>query len=193
MIDASTAHSEFLTSFCGLCQWSLGYNIWCRSRGSAASDGTSLFSHSQMPGCHILALLLVRFSAGTVANPSGTLYGPTKAALHVMYNVRSQQNVRFALERTFQPVATIFVEKARLYNFALLRGRRITPTSRSLRHSAGSSIFSALWDGKAYAGEVISSLNHYQPGIGDSALPEEFRWMQYSPLTPVLDDPWSGQ
>ncbi|KAF8840021.1 hypothetical protein BDN67DRAFT_693654 [Paxillus ammoniavirescens] len=62
-----------------------------------------------------------------------------RVALHVHYN-QHQHSVHYALESNPAPQSTQLNDFAFCYQFALLDGRRITPLSRTLRGSAGSSI-----------------------------------------------------
>ncbi|KAJ7816560.1 hypothetical protein B0H13DRAFT_1663304, partial [Mycena leptocephala] len=76
------------------------------------------------------------------------------------------------------------------YNFALLDGRRVTPTSRSSRHSAGSAIVQVRIGTGRYAGEIRSIFSHQQT-LGQTAVRTLFvaiAWMQVSDFTP-LDNP----
>lgn len=73
------------------------------------------------------------------------------------------------------------------YEFALLDGKRITPTSRSRRNTAGSSIIQARYNNEAYAGEVRHLIQHRQPGISadNSTMLAHVLWMKRSNLTPL--------
>ncbi|KAJ6565735.1 hypothetical protein B0H10DRAFT_2358600 [Mycena sp. CBHHK59/15] len=73
------------------------------------------------------------------------------------------------------------------YNFALLDGRRITPTSRSSRNSAGSSIIQARIRDKGYAGEIRSIFTHHQDGVENSSgtILAAIEWMKRSDFTPL--------
>ncbi|KAJ7790616.1 hypothetical protein B0H14DRAFT_3161315 [Mycena olivaceomarginata] len=82
------------------------------------------------------------------------------------------------------------------YEFALLDGKRITPTSRSRHNTAGSSIIQARYNNEAYAGEVRHLIQHRQPGISadHSTMLAHVLWMKRSNLTP-LDagkSPWDN-
>jgi hypothetical protein len=79
--------------------------------------------------------------------------------------------------------------------FALLDGKRITPTTRSRRNTAGSSIIQARHDGEAYAGEIRHLIRHRQPGFSDAGnhkMLAHICWMKRSNLTPLNDQkfPW---
>lgn len=73
------------------------------------------------------------------------------------------------------------------YESALLDGRRITPTSRSTRNSAGSAIIQARIANKARAGEIRSIFIHRQKGVHNSSrtLLAAIEWMELSGYTPL--------
>lgn len=73
------------------------------------------------------------------------------------------------------------------YDFALLDGRRITPTSRSSRNSAASAIIQARIGNEREAGEILSLFIHNQTGISNSGntLLAAIRWMKKSDFTPL--------
>ncbi|KAJ7770773.1 hypothetical protein B0H16DRAFT_1775042, partial [Mycena metata] len=75
----------------------------------------------------------------------------------------------------------------RTFNFALLDGRRVTPTSRSVRNSAGSSIIQAKIGTMRCAGEIRSIFIHEQTGIPESrqTVLAAVEWMKTSPFTPL--------
>ncbi|KAJ7793796.1 hypothetical protein B0H13DRAFT_1675487 [Mycena leptocephala] len=76
------------------------------------------------------------------------------------------------------------------YNYVLLDGRRLTPTTRSRRKTAGSSLVQVIFDGEPFAGELDTIFRHKQVGIPDSeqALLAFIRWMVPSGRTPLDDD-----
>ncbi|KAJ7017493.1 hypothetical protein C8F04DRAFT_873540, partial [Mycena alexandri] len=76
---------------------------------------------------------------------------------------------------------------ADIYNYALLDGRRITPTDRSRRNTAGSSIIQAWFNNEACGGEVVAILCHRQPGIpsSENTLLLMVMWMKESDFTPL--------
>lgn len=113
-----------------------------------------------------------------------------RASLVKYYN-SEKPRVHLALDRHPPPQSQRLVPFAQFYEYALLHGCRISPTSRTARGSAGSSIIKAnLGDGK-YAGEVSAIFRHHQLGINDETLFAEVSWMKLLDLTPVDDDPWS--
>ncbi|KAF7346894.1 hypothetical protein MVEN_01441600 [Mycena venus] len=69
----------------------------------------------------------------------------------------------------------------------LLDGRRITPTSRSERNTAGSSIVQARINNKRHAGEIRSIFVHRQPGVQGSSetVLAAVAWMKRSEHTPL--------
>ncbi|KAG2135435.1 hypothetical protein DEU56DRAFT_737776, partial [Suillus clintonianus] len=116
-----------------------------------------------------------------------------RLALLTAYN-KAQPRVHFLLDRNPPPRTVPLHDHAVFYRYAILDGRRITPTSQSKRDSSGSSLVKVKWDGEAWYGEVVRIFQHPQPGLSDPAterLLAEFRWMKEVPLSPVADDPWS--
>jgi hypothetical protein len=75
-------------------------------------------------------------------------------------------------------------------NFALLDGRRITPTTRSRRNSAGSSLIQIRYKELPFAGEIRRIIRHRQPGVDGSAniLLVSIVWMKMSKETPLDED-----
>jgi hypothetical protein len=76
------------------------------------------------------------------------------------------------------------------YNYALLDGRRVTPTAHS-RRGAGSSLIQIHWgDDEVYVGEIREIFLHTQPGIpGSEQTPLVFvAWMVASKDTPLDGD-----
>ncbi|KII83669.1 hypothetical protein PLICRDRAFT_180270 [Plicaturopsis crispa FD-325 SS-3] len=136
-------------------------------------------------------LSLIRVQAGPVANPLTMLSTEARLGLHRYYN-KPTPRVHYQLEARPAPNSRRLVESAQFYSWALLDGRRITPTSRTLRYSAGSSIVKVKYEGKSYSGEVRSIFHHRQPGIEESTpLFAEIEWMKNINLSPVEGDPWS--
>ncbi|KAJ7859019.1 hypothetical protein B0H14DRAFT_3631304, partial [Mycena olivaceomarginata] len=76
------------------------------------------------------------------------------------------------------------------YQYVLLDGRRLTPTTRSRRQSAGSSLIQVIFDGEPFAGELHTVFRHKQVGIPDSqhTLLAFLRWMIPSGRTPLDGD-----
>lgn len=73
------------------------------------------------------------------------------------------------------------------YDFALLDGKRLTPTTRSRRNTAGSSLIQARYKGDAYAGEIHHILRHRQTGVSEpkDTILVYISWMKRSNLTPL--------
>ncbi|KAJ7868029.1 hypothetical protein B0H14DRAFT_2730307 [Mycena olivaceomarginata] len=112
---------------------------------------------------------LMRVKAGSIANKAGKLDDLIRHGLEYYCN-KDQPQVHYLL-------AT--------YNFALLDGRRITPTSRSERNTAGSSIVQARINNKRHAGEICSIFVHRQPGVQSETVLAAIAWMKRSEHTPL--------
>ncbi|KAJ7233434.1 hypothetical protein C8J57DRAFT_1577602, partial [Mycena rebaudengoi] len=84
----------------------------------------------------------------------------------------------------------MFSPHADFFEFALLDGRRITPTTRSRRSTAGSSLIQVRHKDEAFAGEIRHILRHRQPGNTDSqnTLLVWVAWMKVSNFTPLNRD-----
>jgi hypothetical protein len=82
---------------------------------------------------------------------------------------------------------TYLLPYADLYNYTLPDGRRITPTTRSTRNTAGSSLIQARFNDEAYAGEVRAVFVHRQPSVAGSEQTVLLlvEWMVESPYTPL--------
>lgn len=108
------------------------------------------------------------------------------------YHNRNELQVHFAGES--QPQTTMLSPFVDFYNFALLDGKRLTPTTRSRRNTAGSSLIQARYEGVAYAGEIRNIIRHRQPGVSHPAdcILAHISWMKRSNLTPLNDGkfPW---
>ncbi|KAJ6616802.1 hypothetical protein B0H10DRAFT_1948818 [Mycena sp. CBHHK59/15] len=77
------------------------------------------------------------------------------------YHNRKEPKVHFARDPI---VGTAMLSPVvELHNFALLDGKRLTPTARSRRNTAGSSLIQFRYEGEAFAGEVRQILRHVQP------------------------------
>lgn len=130
---------------------------------------------------------------GAVANPTGSLSDNARAALYNRYN-QVTKAIYYPLDRHIPHGAFILNSCAQFYNYALLDGRRITPLSRSLRNSAGSSIIQSIWNDTTYAGEVLNIFHHPQKGVARSILFAEIRWMKKLDLCPMASSnnnfPW---
>ncbi|KAJ7811971.1 hypothetical protein B0H13DRAFT_1926379 [Mycena leptocephala] len=89
---------------------------------------------------------------------------------------------------------TYLLPYADLYNYALLDGRRITPTTRATRNTAGSSLIHAMFNDEACAGEVRAVFVHRQPGVACSEQTVLLlaKWMVESPYTPLNQGSFIG-
>ncbi|KAJ7027050.1 hypothetical protein C8F04DRAFT_889126, partial [Mycena alexandri] len=76
------------------------------------------------------------------------------------------------------------------YNYVLLDGRRITPTSRSTRNTIGSSLIQGRFGNETSAGEVRAVLVHRQPGVPNSehTVLIMVAWMKESDFSPLDED-----
>jgi hypothetical protein len=107
-----------------------------------------------------------------------------RLGLFKYYN-RKEPTVHFALDKV---VGTAMLSPVvELHNFALLDGKRLTPTERSRRNTAGSSLIQFRYEGEAFAGEVRQILRHIQPGVPTSknVILVHISWMKRSNLTPL--------
>ncbi|KAJ7812206.1 hypothetical protein B0H14DRAFT_2605923 [Mycena olivaceomarginata] len=110
-----------------------------------------------------------------------------KRALCNYYNRdRARPQVRYNV-REGDPGRPAFMPYVDLYDYAVLDGRRISPTSRNRRNSAGSSLIQVRFACSAYVGEVRAVLAHEQPGIQNSGqIPLIMvAWMKESPDSPL--------
>ncbi|KAJ6534262.1 hypothetical protein B0H19DRAFT_1080746 [Mycena capillaripes] len=134
-----------------------------------------------------------RVVAGGVAKESVQLDEEDilRLGLFRYYN-RSRPTVHFALS----PIAgtTMLAPFVDFLNFALLDGKRLTPTTQSRHNTAGSSLIQVRYNDEAYAGEARQILHHTQPGVLNSkdVILVHVSWMKRSDLT-LLDGgkfPW---
>ncbi|KAJ7167178.1 hypothetical protein C8R43DRAFT_1160531, partial [Mycena crocata] len=130
---------------------------------------------------------LLRVKPGRVVNSSERINPFIRRGLLEYYN-KDQRQVHDINSPAGQRTQLLesFVQT---YSYALLDGRRITPTDRSIRNSAGSSIIQAKIAGKpvAQAGEIRSLFIHPQYGIEGSSttLLAAIEWMEVSEVTPL--------
>ncbi|KAF7368239.1 hypothetical protein MVEN_00144000 [Mycena venus] len=134
-----------------------------------------------------------RIVAGSIAEENAHLGEEDILLLELFtYYNESGPKVHFAGAPT--PGATMLSPFIDFYEFALLDGKRLTPTTRSRRNTAGSSIVQARHKDEAYAGEVQHLIRHRQPGISDVSnnILAHILWMKRSNLTPLDDGkfPW---
>ncbi|KAJ7193720.1 hypothetical protein GGX14DRAFT_301290, partial [Mycena pura] len=94
------------------------------------------------------------------------------------------------------PQTTMLSPFVTFYNYALLDGKRITPTSRSRRNTAGSSLIQYRYADAAHVGEVRHVIRHQQPGVTveDDRILAHVEWMKRSNLTPLDSSkfPWDA-
>ncbi|KAJ7573250.1 hypothetical protein C8J56DRAFT_805056, partial [Mycena floridula] len=110
------------------------------------------------------------------------------------YYTAQYPRLKFHLELERNPAAdsNIIHRFAPRLNFALFDGRRISPTLRTLRSTAGSSIIKARINGKREGGEVRELFVHQQPGVNKPIVFARVEWMIYADLCPVEGvDPWA--
>ncbi|KAJ7821384.1 hypothetical protein B0H14DRAFT_3471571 [Mycena olivaceomarginata] len=131
------------------------------------------------------AQISTRVQAGSVAQAAEKLSDVICRAMEQYYN-KTRTQVHQPLAPNPPPNTVPLKLHAVAYNFALLDGRRITPTSRSKRNSAGSSIQARIGD-KRCAGEIHTIFVHQQPGVQDSTdrLLVAVNWMRRSKWTPL--------
>lgn len=114
-------------------------------------------------------------------------------AIYKHHNSKRPGCVHFALQTNPPPGSQQLNDHAIFFEYGLLDGRQITPLSRSIRNSAGSSLVKVTLGEKTLYGEVINVLTHTQQDItSGKRLLAEFRWMIEVDLVPVEDDIWSG-
>ncbi|KAJ7114850.1 hypothetical protein C8R44DRAFT_880917 [Mycena epipterygia] len=135
--------------------------------------------HARAPTTETLS----RAQAGTIAKNADRLSDHIRFGLKQYYNRISPQ-VHFPREETaltyeLHPYGVT-------YNFVLLDGRRIIPTS-SQRSSGGSSIIQARFGDLPHVGEIRQIFLHRQPGVADSefTLLAAVAWMKPSKWTPL--------
>jgi hypothetical protein len=75
-------------------------------------------------------------------------------------------------------------------NYALLDGRRLTPTTRSKRGSAGSSLVQVKFNDELYVGEIPVIFRHKQSSVPSSKQPllAFVAWMKPSKFIPLNDN-----
>ncbi|KAJ7305462.1 hypothetical protein DFH08DRAFT_825153 [Mycena albidolilacea] len=129
---------------------------------------------------------LMRVKAGSIADKAEKLDDLIRQGLEYYYN-KDQPQVHYLLAVNPSPNTSTLASHAETYNFALLDGRRITPTSRSERNTAGSSIVQARINNKRHAGEIRSIFVHRQPGVQGSSetVLAAVAWMKRSEHTPL--------
>jgi hypothetical protein len=134
----------------------------------------------------VLELSLSRVKFGKPAKRMLRITDDTmKVALVNYYNRHHPQVTLSAREVT--PNTTPLLLHADVYNYALLDGRRITSTSRSMRNNASSSLIQARFGTETCTGEVRAILSHRQPGVPSSEhkLLVMVAWMKESGFSPL--------
>jgi hypothetical protein len=115
-----------------------------------------------------------------------------EAALVKHYNSGNIGRVHHMLTRQPPRGSCLFTATGGNYfEYALLDGRRITPTTRTRRKTAGSSIVKVVWEGSMFAGLVENIFRHAQKDVLDNTIWAEIRWMKHLDVSPVENDPWS--
>ncbi|KAJ7199345.1 hypothetical protein C8J57DRAFT_1104501 [Mycena rebaudengoi] len=127
---------------------------------------------------------IIRF--GRIADKSHRLLDLHRVGLERFYNAH-ETLVHQPLDEDPPPNTVPLHTHAQTYNFALLDGRRLTPTSRATRGSAGSSIVQVKIGANVHAGELREIFVHRQPGIaGSSNTPlVAIEWMKNCDFTPL--------
>ncbi|KAK0440881.1 uncharacterized protein EV420DRAFT_1279046 [Desarmillaria tabescens] len=82
-------------------------------------------------------------------------------------------------------------KKAQFFEYAILDGRRIVPTSRTKRKNAGSSIVKVVWNDETYTGVITHIFRHDQLSVMDEILWAEILWMAKLDMCAVNGNPWS--
>jgi len=134
----------------------------------------------------------IHVQPGPVSAYQGDLSDGARSALYNYYN-SEHKRVRYDLERHHDrgTICHIMNDTAQFYEYALLDGRRITPSTRSQRDNAGSYIVKYVWRNETHAGEVVSIFHHKQSGIHEESLFAEIKWMKNLPISPLAHgDPW---
>ncbi|KAJ7084549.1 hypothetical protein B0H15DRAFT_747888, partial [Mycena belliarum] len=121
-----------------------------------------------------------------IANKAERLSDLERLGLLRYYNTAGSR-VHFPLDPNPTANTSPLASHAETYNFALLDGRRITPTSRARRNNAGSSIIQARIGDERHAGEIRNIFIHRQEGIPDSSqtVLAAIEWMKRSEFTPL--------
>ncbi|KIJ09903.1 hypothetical protein PAXINDRAFT_86790 [Paxillus involutus ATCC 200175] len=115
-----------------------------------------------------------------------------RVAIYNNYNQIRPGCVHYALELNPPRGSYQLNDSASFLEYALLDGRRITPLSRSVHNSAGSSLVKVVLDNISLYSEVINVFTHVQQGVASGThLLAEFRWMVELDVVPVEDDPQS--
>ncbi|KAJ7600183.1 hypothetical protein C8J56DRAFT_879913 [Mycena floridula] len=119
-----------------------------------------------------------------------TLTDIDRVALRTYYNSLQKGPFHLELESNPQPGSTPITRYVQQFNFALLDGRRISPTLRTLRSSKGSSIVKIMSGGQRLGGEVRELFLHKQTKIDEPVVFTCIDWMDYADVSPVKTDIW---
>ena len=115
----------------------------------------------------------------------------TEAALVKHYNSGNIGRVHHMLTRQPPHGSRLFTATSvKYFEYALLDGRHITPSARTHRKTARSSIVKLVWK-DMFAGIVENIFRHTQKDVLDDTIWAEIRWMKHLDVSPVKDDPWS--
>jgi hypothetical protein len=129
-----------------------------------------------------------RVSAGSVAEKS-TLIGSDVMRLGLVNHYNKHEPTVHLPFADLPPGSStkILGSYVQTYNYALLDGRRIIPTTRARARSAESGLIQIQFKGEAYVGEVRVIFQHDQMGIPGSkdALLAYIKWLKPSNLTPL--------
>lgn len=129
---------------------------------------------------------------GNLVSGKHNLSDSAQAALLRHYNSGGIHRVHHYLTRNPPRGSTLFRPTAvRFYEYILLDGRRIVPTTRTRRRTAGSSLVKVTWKEQMFAGVVKTIFHHDQPRITEDIVWAEIDWMKHLDLAAVEDDPWS--
>ncbi|KAF7367179.1 hypothetical protein MSAN_00977800 [Mycena sanguinolenta] len=107
---------------------------------------------------------LTRIKVGSIANTAEKLSDFIRWGLKYYYN-KDRTQVHLRLDENPPPNTLVLTEHAESYDFVLLDGRRIIPTSRSKSNSASSSLIQARIGNRRHAGEIRSIFVHRQSGL----------------------------
>ncbi|KAK6984573.1 hypothetical protein R3P38DRAFT_2575729, partial [Favolaschia claudopus] len=155
------------------------------------ADEKSL-SRSGMRRCNQLDEVSSRVIPGNVAHNSEKLDDWIRYGLEHFYN-KDSPRVHFLLAANPAPNTEPLRDHARTYEWALLDGRRITPTSRLQGNNPdlGSSIVQARINDTRHVGEIRSIFVHPQSNIDGASetILVAVAWMRRSTHTPLENQP----
>ncbi|KZT18250.1 hypothetical protein NEOLEDRAFT_1080673, partial [Neolentinus lepideus HHB14362 ss-1] len=118
----------------------------------------------------------------------------SRSAILALCNHYNSQGTRVHMPLEQQPLCGTrpVAPSALFFDYAVLDGRGIIPTSHTHRKNAGSSLVKVIIDGQMYGGEVHQIFQHFQRDIRDDVIWAEMRWMK--PVKKILTrkDVWSA-